>query len=197
MPDGRRIGIIARTIRPERDGRLSRWPVFLRQLGGLINELQSGAVDRLVSELVVITPEDREEIENWNSQQLQTGEVCIHEVIAHRGSDTPHKTAVFAWDGEWTYAELESVSSRLAAHIRSLDLDLGQAIPVCFEKSKWVIIAMLAVLKAGRAFTLIDPSNPLARGSPGLPANIRRACSGFRGSLRYHAYCRLPLHCVR
>lgn len=138
---------------------------FLRQLGCLIQQFQSHTVDLpLVGQLDVVTREDRAEIESWNSEQLQVHDATIHDVISKRAADAPDTAAVFAWDGEWTYAKLDNVSSRLAAHIQSLDLGKGQAIlPLCFEKSKWVVAAMLAVLKAGRAFTLIDPNDPPAR----------------------------------
>ncbi|RYP40686.1 hypothetical protein DL767_001544 [Monosporascus sp. MG133] len=137
---------------------------FLRQLGCLIQQFQSHAVDLPLGQLDVVTQEDRAEIESWNSEHLRANEVSIHDVIVKRAADAPGKTAVSAWDGEWTYAELENVSSRLAGHIQSIDLGQGQAvIPLCFEKSKWVVAGMLAVLKAGRAFTLIDPCSPPAR----------------------------------
>lgn len=36
-------------------------------------------------------------------------------------------------------------------------------IPLCFEKSGWAIVAMLAVLKAGAAFVPLDPEHPVLR----------------------------------
>jgi non-ribosomal peptide synthetase component F len=36
-------------------------------------------------------------------------------------------------------------------------------VPVCFEKSKWTIVAILGILKAGSAFVPMDPSNPINR----------------------------------
>ncbi|KAL7793616.1 hypothetical protein V8C37DRAFT_102345 [Trichoderma ceciliae] len=138
---------------------------FLRQLGRLIQQFQSYAADLpLVGQLDLVTQEDRAEIESWNSEHLQAQDAAIHDVIFKRAADAPDRTAVFASDGEWTYAELDTVSSRLAAHIQSLDLGQGQAVlPLCFEKSKWVVAGILAVLKAGLAFTLIDPCDPPAR----------------------------------
>ncbi|KAI0543201.1 hypothetical protein GGR58DRAFT_519334 [Xylaria digitata] len=111
---------------------------FLRQLGCLIQQFQCHGVDLpLVRQLDLVTQEDRAEIANWNSESLRANDVLIHDVIAARAAVVPGKTAVSAWDGEWTYAELEN--------------------------SKWVVAGVLAVLKAGRAFTLIDPSSPRAR----------------------------------
>ncbi|UKZ63170.1 NRPS [Trichoderma atroviride] len=138
---------------------------FLRQLGFLIQQLQQNMEHLpLVRHLDAVTQDDQAEIEAWNSERLQTQDALIHDVISKRASDAPDSTAVSSWDGEWTYSELDNVSSRLAAHIQSLDLGQGQAIlPLCFEKSKWIIASILAVLKAGRAFTLIDPCDPPAR----------------------------------
>lgn len=137
---------------------------FLRQLGYLIQQFQQHVDLPLVGELDVVTAEDRAEIEKWNSERLTRQDASIHDMISKWAAGDPNKAAVSAWDGEWTYAELDNISSRLAVYIQSLNLSPGQAIlPLCFEKSKWVVAAILAVLKAGRAFTLIDPCDPSAR----------------------------------
>ncbi|KAF4449387.1 Enniatin synthase [Fusarium austroafricanum] len=141
---------------------------FLGQLGCLIEKLQSSSNDLLlVGKVDMVTPEDRAQIEHWNSGPIHAQDTLIHSEMLKWASDFPNKTAIAAWDGEWTYAELDNVSSRLARHIKLIDLsNKEQAIlPVYFEKSKWVVASMLAVLKAGYAFTLIDPSDPLARTS--------------------------------
>ncbi|KAI0436895.1 hypothetical protein F4803DRAFT_571785 [Xylaria telfairii] len=138
---------------------------FLRQLGGVIQQFQSYGVNSpLVGQLDLITKRDRAEIEDWNLKSLRANDVTIHDVISARAANAPGKTAVSAWNGEWTYAELENVTSRLAQHIKTLDFGREQlVVPICFEKSKWVIAAVLGVLKAGRAYTLLDPASPRAR----------------------------------
>ncbi|KAI0969469.1 hypothetical protein F4678DRAFT_438811 [Xylaria arbuscula] len=138
---------------------------FLRQLGCLIQQFQSHGVDLpLVGQLDFFTQEDRAEIAKWNSESPRANNARIHDLVTARAAAVPDKTAVSAWDGEWTYAELENASSRFAAHIQTLEFSQGQAVvPLCSEKSKWVAAGMLAVLKAGKAFTLIDPSSPRAR----------------------------------
>nr|AFP96785.1 bassianolide synthetase [Beauveria bassiana] len=136
---------------------------FLRQLGFLISKLQSTDGSPCVGQLDVLAPEDGTEIESWNSEPLQTQDYLIHSEVVKNADDTPDKPAVCAWDGEWTYSELNNVSSRLASYISSLDLGQQLIVPIYFEKSKWVMAAILAVLKAGHAFTLIDPNDPPAR----------------------------------
>lgn len=48
-----------------------------------------------------------------------------------------------------------------------LSLDLGVApevlVPVCFEKSMWAIVTMVAILRAGGAFVPLDPLHPKDR----------------------------------
>ncbi|KAI0544323.1 hypothetical protein F4679DRAFT_565477 [Xylaria curta] len=138
---------------------------FLRQLGRLIQQFQSHGIDLpSVGQVDLVTKEDREEMASWNLKSLRAIDVTIHDVIAARAGAVPRKTAVSAWNGEWTYAELENVSSRLAQHIETLEFSDEQlVVPICFEKSKWVVAAVLGVLKAGRAYTLIDPASPRAR----------------------------------
>ncbi|KAK8917716.1 Enniatin synthase [Metarhizium anisopliae] len=136
---------------------------FLGQLGCLIKTFLGSVADVPLGQLQPLAQEDQTEINDWNSAELESSDVCIHDVIAERSASRPGSTAVFAWDGEWTYEELNSLSSRLAAYIQSLGLDHEQAVPICFEKSKWVVVGILAVLKAGLPFTLIEPSHPPAR----------------------------------
>ncbi|KAH9862938.1 hypothetical protein J1614_010751, partial [Plenodomus biglobosus] len=136
---------------------------FLQQLGFLITQFRSRPGDLLLRELDTTTRMDRSEIESWNSKQLRMGEICIHEAVFKWTADTPGAIAVDAWDGQWTYAELDAITSSLARRIQALNLDIGQVVPLCFEKSKWTVAGMFAVLKAGLAFTLIDPAFPAAR----------------------------------
>ncbi|CAK4033485.1 enniatin synthase [Lecanosticta acicola] len=134
---------------------------FLRQLGCMIDQFRGG--DLPVRDLDAMTEEDQDDIRKWNSTPPTTSLDCIHDLIARWAVLSPQNPAVCAWDGDLKYGELDDASSRLALHIESFNLEAECVIPLCFEKSKWTIISMLAVLKAGAAFTLIDPSVPLGR----------------------------------
>lgn len=75
----------------------------------------------------------------------------------------PEAEAVRAWDATFTYRELDLHSTRLAYHLAQLGVKEEVIVPLCFEKSAWVVVAMLAVLKAGGAFVPLDPAHPPAR----------------------------------
>ena len=75
----------------------------------------------------------------------------------------PDAVAIHAWDGNFTYSELDEIVTRLAHHLRHLGVGLEVLVPICFGKLAWAIVAMLAVLQAGGAFVPLDPSHPLGR----------------------------------
>ncbi|KAF2149161.1 acetyl-CoA synthetase-like protein [Myriangium duriaei CBS 260.36] len=136
---------------------------FLRQLGYLMLQLLTIEADVPLRNICAVTEEDLAELEVWNSLPPPAHNICIHDVVTSQARARPHKCAISAWDGDWTNAELDGISTRLASWLSSFDLQCHSIIPLYFEKSKWVVVSMLGVLKAGHAFTLIDPSYPLAR----------------------------------
>ncbi|OAA72443.1 destruxin synthetase [Cordyceps fumosorosea ARSEF 2679] len=71
--------------------------------------------------------------------------------------------AVCAWDGDLTYAMLDQLSTVLAARLTRHGVGSDVRVPLCFHKSKWTPVAILAILKAGGAFVLLDPSLPEQR----------------------------------
>ncbi|KAK4502054.1 hypothetical protein PRZ48_007865 [Zasmidium cellare] len=136
---------------------------FLRQLAALIEQFRGDVVDLSIQDLDATTQEDREEIKNWNLTAPPAPPGCIHHMIAKWTTSSPQHPAVSAWDGDLTHAELDDLSSRLALYIQSFNLGAECVVPLCFEKSKWTVITELAILKAGVAFTLVDPSLPINR----------------------------------
>lgn len=83
----------------------------------------------------------------------------MQDIISKQADANPDKLALSSWDGAWTYAELELLSTRLAHHLRSLGITVGTNVPLCFEKCRWTIVALLAIMKAGGAFALTDPTS--------------------------------------
>jgi non-ribosomal peptide synthetase component F len=87
----------------------------------------------------------------------------VHDLFADQAAAQPESPAICAWDGELIYSELDALSTRLAGHLLSLGVKPDDVVPLCFEKSMWTVVAMLAVLKAGGAFVPLDPEHPTSR----------------------------------
>lgn len=102
-----------------------------------------------------------EELRQWNGQKFQRIEECVHDRFAQQVQVQPNEAAITAWDAEFTYTELDQASSRLAYYLRnSFGVGPNVFVPLCFEKSAWTTVSMLAVLKAGGACVSLDPSHP-------------------------------------
>ncbi|KAB8270878.1 hypothetical protein BDV30DRAFT_240963 [Aspergillus minisclerotigenes] len=91
-------------------------------------------------------------------------EACVHHRFQARCRQNPSALAIDAWDGQLTYAELDSLSSQLASRlVSSITICPRGFMGVLMEKSAWVPVAILAILKVGGAFVLLDGSQPLQR----------------------------------
>lgn len=112
---------------------------------------------------------DLKQIEEWNETltypcPLVTSKSCVHDLIKKQCQLSPDVPAVCAWDGELSYDRLDSLSSLLAVHLQQGYCIKPEAlVAICFEKSLWTVVAMLAVLKAGGGCVPIDPLTPPGR----------------------------------
>ena len=116
-----------------------------------------------VSQVSMMTDADLNQCWKWNSKALRTNTLCVHEIIAEVARNQPGSTAISAWDGEVTYEQLDRLSSIIACHLVDLGVERNTIVPLCFEKSMWMPIAFLSVVKAGAAGLLLDPALPALR----------------------------------
>jgi amino acid adenylation domain-containing protein len=117
-----------------------------------------------IGQVSLTGPWDLQQALNWNLNTIsKSSDDCVHDLISNQALRNPDHEAIYAWDGNLTYAQLETLSTQLALYLVHCGVIPGANVPICFEKSKWPIIAMLAVMKAGGVFIPLDPSHPLTR----------------------------------
>ena len=63
-------------------------------------------------------------------------------------------------DRELTYSELNARANRLAQYLLTLGVEPEALVAICLERSLDVLVALLAVCKAGGAFLPLDPAYP-------------------------------------
>lgn len=100
------------------------------------------------------------QVREWNAQRPETLHLTLHEAVNTQVIVQPDALAVIAWDEQWTFREVDVLSSTLAHHLVAIGVTRGDKIPLLFEKSGWWLIALLAVSKAAAVFVLMDPSQP-------------------------------------
>ncbi|MCJ1378045.1 hypothetical protein MMC17_001141 [Xylographa soralifera] len=136
----------------------------LRQLESIVQKLSREDPVMLVAEVQDADQADVKEVMGWNSATPEVYNACVHNLIEEQAHTRPDYPAIVSWDGELSHIELDELSSRLAFYLsRNMHIGPESLIPVCFEKSRWAIVAMLAVLKAGGACVPLDPKHPVNR----------------------------------
>ncbi|MFD7454199.1 amino acid adenylation domain-containing protein [Kitasatospora sp. NPDC059827] len=151
-------------FRPETTARLARHYV------NLLDGLTRAAGARPVTELGPLDAIERAQVVNrWSGADRRVvAEDPVHELILRAAAADPQAQAVAAPaesgpTARLTYRELEERSRRAAARLRELGAGPGTVVALCLEKSPELIVALLAVLRAGAAYLPLDPDHPADR----------------------------------
>ena len=136
---------------------------ILLQFECIIQQLCLENATQQVAEVECMSEKEREEIWEWNGTVPEAVDALMHQMIKEQVQMQPSSPAVCSWDGQLTYGELDKLSSKLANHLVGLGIGPEVIVPLCFEKSMWTVVAMLAVMKTGGAFALLDGSHPKRR----------------------------------
>ena len=76
---------------------------------------------------------------------------------------TPDRAAVRSSSGELTFAELDLRSAGLASALRARGIGRGDRVGVRLNRSAELVVALLAVWRAGAAYVPLDPAYPAER----------------------------------
>lgn len=122
------------------------------------------------------SPEERQVILAYAQEKVNTvAPSTIVKLFEQSVINQPNKCAIqFGSETIVSYQELNAMANKLA---RGLRLHIGEIVPICISRSVELIASILAVLKAGAAYTVLDPEAPLVRNE-----SIIEAC-GARGVL--------------
>jgi amino acid adenylation domain-containing protein len=87
----------------------------------------------------------------------------VPDLIAARAAERPDALALTSDVGVLTYGALDAQANRMAHHLRSLGVDVGDAVGLCVPRSLEMVVGALGVLKAGGAYIPMDPAYPAER----------------------------------
>ncbi|MFI5828672.1 amino acid adenylation domain-containing protein [Streptomyces sp. NPDC051578] len=90
-------------------------------------------------------------------------DASLAELVQAQATRTPDALAVSAPDGELTYAELDDRANRLAHVLLAQGVGPGSHAAVALPRGTRLVVAFLAVLKAGASYLPIDPQYPAER----------------------------------
>ena len=87
----------------------------------------------------------------------------VHAAVDAIVSLQPDAVAVSTWDGSFTYAELKQVAATVAHELLLRQFQQNESVGIYLNKSRLLPLLLLAVLKAGAWFLLLDPTLPRVR----------------------------------
>ncbi len=133
---------------------------LLKRITSLMEALDS-MDNKPAAQVPLLLPDEIRTLKEW-SRGPEGVERPANTLAAFRKvlEKSPDAIAVRDGDYELTYAELDSLSDRLAAHFAQASLVGGWHVALFLSPSSWIAIALLAAWKAGDICLALDPGAP-------------------------------------
>ena len=121
--------------------------------------------DTRVENLPLLTAaEQRQLLVEWNATQKDYAQdCCVHELFEAQVKRTPEKVAVIFGNERLTYSELNRQANQLAHYLQAQGVGLESLVGLLNERGNDLLVAILAVFKAGGAYLPLDPDDPPTR----------------------------------
>ncbi|MBG9794155.1 diguanylate cyclase [Paenibacillus dendritiformis] len=155
-----------------------------------LDKLAASDPGQPIGRLELLLPEERLQVlERWNDTAHVLAQWSVPALFEEQAASTPDAVAAVFEDTALRYADLNARANRLAhlliAHGAGPDRIVALALPRSLE----MVVAILAVHKAGAAYLPLDPDYPSARiaymlndAAPMCLITIRKAASRLPGS---------------
>ncbi len=154
------------------DGALFDAETVERRMAGFVTFLQDAAArsGTTLGDLEIMSPEERGLLAEWNRTEVEyERDVTLVDLVLAQIGRTAERVAVEAPDSttirEITYRELEQRSGVLAERLQALGVGRDVRVAVVMERSVELVVALVAVLRAGGAYVPVDPDYPEQRKS--------------------------------
>lgn len=124
-----------------------------------------GRPEGLIDDIELLRPEELKRIrDGFNASETPYERAAtIGELMDRRAEKHPDQPAISWKDKLISYGQLKELTDRLAAYMRSRGVQRNKIVAVMTDRSPDLIVALVAVLKAGGTYLPIDPALPRER----------------------------------
>nr|QEO74596.1 condensation domain-containing protein [uncultured bacterium] len=120
--------------------------------------------DRPLHALPLMTGDERDRVlREWNATGLAVPALTLPEVFEATVARVPDAIALVCGDTRFTFAELNARANRLAHHLMARGVGPESVVGVALPRCADMIVAIVAVAKAGGVYLPIDPELPAER----------------------------------
>ncbi|MGN4225245.1 non-ribosomal peptide synthetase, partial [Burkholderia gladioli] len=150
----------------------------------------SGALSRIA---LLDAAEQHRLLDTWNrTGATYPASQGVHRLFEAQARHTPEAIAVIDGETVLDYAALEAKANRLARRLIAAGVQPGQRVVTLLDRSAALVIAQLAILKAGAAYVPIDPRAPAERQAwvmrdCGAPVAVVDTAAGLPGEIAARA----------
>jgi amino acid adenylation domain-containing protein len=156
---GDRLGLLAQA--PASVGAARVCALMNRALEVLVEALETSPGREIGTLDVLPRAERRRVVEEWNATDAEyPADACLHELFEAQAERTPGAAAVTFAGEELSYAGLNARANRLAHHLTARGVGPDARVAICVERGMEMVVALLAVLKAGGGYVPLDPGYP-------------------------------------
>jgi len=143
-------------------------PVIVERFGHHFVNILRGALDnseRAISAIPMLDEAEIQELRIQGQGENKSSEnySCIHRLFEAQVARTPEATALIFEKETLTYAELNERANKLVRHLQSLGVGSETRVAIFMERSVNLIVSIFAIMKAGGAYVLLDPTYPHQR----------------------------------
>ncbi len=123
----------------------------------------------LISKLPIVTNWETQQFQKWNHTNADyPGDRTLVDLFHEQVEKTPDNVAIIFDDGDsqpqpLTYSELNRKANQLAHYIATWGAGVETLAGICLDRSLEMVVAILAILKAGAAYVPLDPDYPRQR----------------------------------
>ncbi|WP_026425984.1 non-ribosomal peptide synthetase [Actinokineospora inagensis] len=119
---------------------------------------------QLVRRVNLLSADERVQVvHSWNDTVEPEITRTLPELLATTFSTYPQETALVSGSTRLSYRELDVLVGQLATELRARGVDSERVVAIGLPRGAEMVIALLAILRAGGAFVPLDPTWPTAR----------------------------------
>jgi amino acid adenylation domain-containing protein len=128
-------------------------------------ETVAEAPGRRLSEVSLLSEAERRQVlVEWSAAAAPPpDDRCVHALFAEQAARTPEAVALVCGERRVSYAELSARTERMAGRLRGMGVGGERRVALFMERGVDLVVAMLAVLRAGGCYVPIDPEHPSER----------------------------------